>query len=220
MKGKTWSCFWNSYQIQWWLSFFFWCVLTPNVTPFPCYVKVIGRWHQTSVWCLSLIGWQIDLKNMPCSSASTLPDLFLPDNSCLPECVFSPVPFSWFPSLRGSIHAKSVLSPFPISCLSVLPAFNPWFETAGVTLLGGRVQSEKTNLIQKGEAGKIVGNVYFEIGSKIFFSPNHTWVFAYKWQPSGCQEKRGSWGERDKWRWSVMTVKCRRDAERWSCFIC
>ncbi len=91
---------------------------------------------------------------------------------CVCVCLFSPAPLSLFSSLQGSILAKSASSPFlsATSLCSLSPsAFNPWLETAGAALSGGRVQSEEPNLIQKGEAGEIAGNVYFAIGRKTVF---------------------------------------------------
>lgn len=98
-----------------------------------------------------------------------------------------------------------------------LSALNPWLETAGLSLSEGHVQSDG------GTPARLWGCVCFSKGGKHFFSFFSSQVFAYKWQPCWLSRKRCGWGEKgtnDKWRWSVMGVKCRGDRKRESCFIC
>lgn len=153
--------------------------------------------------------------------------------------------FPYFPRCKGpSVHTQPC-PPLPSAttlCSVSPPAFNPWLETAGVTLSRGRVQSGEPNqIVKEGDAGKIAGgghNVYSVIRRKavffslpssssscfffFFFFHNHIGVFAYKWQPPWLSRKKCS-GDRetnDKWRWSVMSAKCRQDRQRWSRLIC
>lgn len=129
---------------------------------------VNGCWHVTVKRNSFFSTWIISAK------------VVLPTCECVCVCFIIIFPCTDFLILLPArVHpAKLSFVPFPflsatsLSSLS-LSAFNPWLETAGTALSGGLVQSKELNLIQRGEASQIAGNVYFAIGRKtvsLFFS--------------------------------------------------
>lgn len=130
------------------------------------------------IWCMGL--------NHFCRTSPTCLHLHV--------CLCSPAPLSLFSFLQGSLLAKSALRSLSPS------AFNPWLETAGVTLAGGRVKSGEPCLIQRGGSRQDCGQRLF-----VFFSRPITYEHLHiNDSPVAVKEER-RWAWRDK---RQMKMKC------------
>lgn len=124
-------------------------------------------------------------------------------------CTSSPIPFpsKFHPC---GVSCSLFLSATKVRSLSLSAPTHDWRQQAWVSL------KAMSNQMEKSDACKIVRLFVFLKGGKHFFPFFPSQVFAYKWQPAGCQG-RGVAGERVKWQ---MKMKChgrkvqRRQEER------